>query len=328
MDKKHAKMYYGDKASMVPLRDDSDLTDRSGAAGTQSFTRMKNSASGTRFNEEDAVEALSTRLLAVTDNDSDEEDRIIRKSFRLLGQGALGSYSDDDGDDDEEVEDDDEADDQIQKELLPLSKVGSTSGGMKNRRQSIAFRHMFDDVELASEEKRIQAQRHVCSMLTITFTAILLLIAAIVTGVEFIGPPSQPVGPYLLIEKQEGESFFDYYTFYEGADSVGSNGYLQYVNKKYALNNDIIRIQHEIDPFINILHEKNNKKLNHTASNIESNTLAATTNNNDDTSSSISSLDNDHEVPFVYIGSASTPDGPRDSIRLEGNRRFDRGLFM
>lgn len=32
--------------------------------------------------------------------------------------------------------------------------------------------------------------------------------------------------------------------------------------------------------------------------------------------------------PFIYMGSASTPNGPRNSIRLEGNRRFNRGLFV
>jgi hypothetical protein len=31
---------------------------------------------------------------------------------------------------------------------------------------------------------------------------------------------------------------------------------------------------------------------------------------------------------FVFMGSSSTPDGPRDSIRLEGNKRFNRGLFI
>jgi hypothetical protein len=34
------------------------------------------------------------------------------------------------------------------------------------------------------------------------------------------------------------------------------------------------------------------------------------------------------EEPFVYMSSASTKDGPRKAIRLEGNRRFNRGLFV
>jgi hypothetical protein len=31
---------------------------------------------------------------------------------------------------------------------------------------------------------------------------------------------------------------------------------------------------------------------------------------------------------FVYMSSAPTEDGPRDSVRLEGKRRFERGLFV
>lgn len=32
--------------------------------------------------------------------------------------------------------------------------------------------------------------------------------------------------------------------------------------------------------------------------------------------------------PFIYMGSSPTDAGPRDSIRLEGKRRFNRGLFI
>lgn len=31
---------------------------------------------------------------------------------------------------------------------------------------------------------------------------------------------------------------------------------------------------------------------------------------------------------FVYMTSAPNGDGPRDSVRLEGRRRFERGLFL
>jgi len=37
---------------------------------------------------------------------------------------------------------------------------------------------------------------------------------------------------------------------------------------------------------------------------------------------------NKKKEPFVYMGSAPTEAGPRDSIRLEGKRRFNRGLFI
>ena len=32
--------------------------------------------------------------------------------------------------------------------------------------------------------------------------------------------------------------------------------------------------------------------------------------------------------PFLYLKSSPTPAGPRNSIRLEGKQRFNRGLFI
>jgi hypothetical protein len=34
------------------------------------------------------------------------------------------------------------------------------------------------------------------------------------------------------------------------------------------------------------------------------------------------------EEPFLYVGSSPTKAGPRESIRLEGKQRFNRGLFI
>lgn len=44
--------------------------------------------------------------------------------------------------------------------------------------------------------------------------------------------------------------------------------------------------------------------------------------------SKIAGVKNEYGEEFVYMSSASTEDGPRDSVRLEGKRRFDRGLFV
>lgn len=35
-----------------------------------------------------------------------------------------------------------------------------------------------------------------------------------------------------------------------------------------------------------------------------------------------------HPEPFLYLQTAPTENGPRESIRLEGKRRFNRGLFI
>lgn len=90
-----------------------------------------------------------------------------------------------------------------------------------------------------------------------------------------------PAGPYKLIEVQEGKSFFNYYTFFNGPDSVGSAGYNTYVSQTRAEKLGI---------------------------------------------ASIITDDNDEE--FVYMASAPTEDGPRESVRLEGKTRFERGLFI
>lgn len=90
----------------------------------------------------------------------------------------------------------------------------------------------------------------------------------------------QPTGPYQLVECQEGESFFDHYTFYDGADSLGSAGYNVYVSKARATQLGIINIT------------------------------------------------DDDEQQHVVITSSPTQDGPRESVRLEGIQRFDRGLFL
>lgn len=36
----------------------------------------------------------------------------------------------------------------------------------------------------------------------------------------------------------------------------------------------------------------------------------------------------DGKEPFVYMATSPTKEGPRNSIRLEGLRRFNRGLFI
>jgi hypothetical protein len=95
------------------------------------------------------------------------------------------------------------------------------------------------------------------------------------------GTELRPVGPYKLLECQEGRKFFDFYDFYEGKDSLGSAGYNYYVGKDKAWS----------DGLVNVTEEKNGDQ-------------------------------------FVYIQSQATEKGMRDSVRLEGKRRFNHGLFI
>ncbi|CAB9503338.1 Probable endo-1,3(4)-beta-glucanase [Seminavis robusta] len=97
-------------------------------------------------------------------------------------------------------------------------------------------------------------------------------------------------GPYKLSECHEGEEFFDYYDFFDGEDSEGSAGYNVYVGDKRAFQSGIANVTEEL------YYEE-------------------TTGQQD-------------QVPFVYMSSAPTKKGPRESVRLEGRTLFNRGLFI
>lgn len=97
-----------------------------------------------------------------------------------------------------------------------------------------------------------------------------------------------PTGPYRLLEAHEGRDFFSYYSFYNGSDSLGSAGFNTYVSQSKAEELGIVDI---------------------------------VTGENDD-----AMIVTKEEL--VYLSSAPTKDGPRYSIRLEGKRRFERGLFI
>lgn len=100
-------------------------------------------------------------------------------------------------------------------------------------------------------------------------------------------------GPYHLVERQIGHDFFNYYDFRDGPDSIGSAGYQTYVGLKRAQQLGIMNVTTTPEP------------------------------------------DQFGYQEFVYI--KSTPGvGERDrygnrfreSVRLEGKRRFHRGLFI
>lgn len=92
-----------------------------------------------------------------------------------------------------------------------------------------------------------------------------------------------PTGPYKLVELQEGKSFFDYYDFFDGPDSLGSAGYNIYVGKKRAQKLGLANITRD---------EPTGRE-------------------------------------YIFMQSASGEDGGfRESVRLEGKRRFDKGLFI
>lgn len=103
---------------------------------------------------------------------------------------------------------------------------------------------------------------------------------------------TKATGPYKIVQAHEGKHFFDGFTFYKGDDSLGSAGYLTYKDAKDSFRQNLANVTTETvkDPF---------------------DPSAAAT-----------------EHDFVYMSSQPTQEGPRDSVRLEGKTRYDRGLFI
>jgi hypothetical protein len=118
---------------------------------------------------------------------------------------------------------------------------------------------------------------------------------------------AEPVGPYMLIERQEGEDFFQYYSFYEGRDSVGSNGFNTYVSMQAAKDLNIVNVSYEPDE-LDVFGTR--RRYRRRSMDLQTDE------------------DRAGKEPFVYMSSSPTIGGPRNSIRLEGNRRFNRGLFV
>ena len=234
----------------------------------------------------------------------------------------------------------------------------------------------------------------IIKLFTLTLFILSVLYLLLKWGTQLAGPPNLPVGSYRLLEAQVGPHFFDYYEFYSGKDSAGSNGYNMYVSKEVAEKEGIVQVvtevvgeedrveiyenegEQEVDwlledlEFLNELKrreedarrekmegvkaaEKKNgnstdggdddgdtKKVSKKkSSNKNKNTIrhlpstkmeafnpdpisnSSTTNNNSSSAASPTET-------FVYLSSSPTKEGPRNSIRLEGKRRFNRGLFI
>lgn len=265
--------------------DDDDDDDDDDGDGEEMFVPLRFSSlspSSQRERETRAADRLSVRLLAIQDDDSEEEDRILRKSLRLLAPVTVN--------------------DGIQQSP-PIDETNESY-----------FMRQQESLRQSIQYKNQSATRRQCVVGTLTAVAmvgvVLFAVAFLFVG-KAIGPTNQPVGPYQLVERQEGEDFFPYYTFYEGPDSVGSNGFLNYIGHEQAIARKILNVTYEYDDLDHLFHRKWEHKstsYRHLSMN----------------ESNISQI----KKPFVYMGSAPTATGPRDSIRLEGNRRFNRGLFM
>jgi len=167
-----------------------------------------------------------------------------------------------------------------------------------------SFRLGLDDlIPRSSKQKKQQLREragvvdYTCSLWFLFVLAFLGLTAIGIVAFTVSGPPNQPVGAYQLVERQIGEELFKYYTFLEGRDSVGSNGYNTYVSESMGQELGILNVTLEQD---HVVWRQNQQQ----------------------------EQDEKAKVPFVYMSSAPMPDGRRYSLRLEGKRRFNRGLFL
>ena len=246
------------------------------------------------------ADKLSRRLLAVDDDDHLEHDRILRRSLKLHHplEPSVGS---DHGFFDDTME-------QQQQQMYTMQIKKSTSVGRFSIRNSGRYRNMFEDALTEAEEK---ARRRILAMLGMAIGCVILIIALAYVSIVTAKPPKQPVGAYELLERQEGHDFFKYYNFYEGPDSVGSNGYNTYVSQATAKTLGIVNVTYEDDE-LDVIGRRHLKETGLPGEGA------------DEGAGRTSPV----SEPFVYMGSAPTADGPRDSIRLEGIRRFNRGLFI
>ena len=105
--------------------------------------------------------------------------------------------------------------------------------------------------------------------------------------------------PYKLVERQVGNSFFDHYRFYDGPDSVGSGGHQVYVSQEKAKQLSLYNVSSEMV----VVHENQDAGRQPEEEQFESR-------------------------EYIIMKSSHTSTGKRASIRLEGKRRYNHGLFV
>ena len=157
-----------------------------------------------------------------------------------------------------------------------------------------SFRSFLVGDSFIEAEKKLY--RKIRWMLATAGLSLVAILALATYAIKSAKPPKLPVGPYILLERQEGENFFNAYNFFEGPDSAGSHGYHSYVNRGEAIERGMAHVTHEtsVKDIFSARHSRKDRR----------------------------------KESFVFMGSAPTLGGPRDSIRLESIQRYDRGLFI
>lgn len=201
--------------------------------------------------------------------------------------------------------DDEELNHQVVRVALDISSHGLSAGASnqeiidhESHRRLLSQRFL----QLGATDTKRKVLPKITRMLIVGLFMIFSICLLIPLGTLFVGPAPEPIGPYKVYEVQEGDSFWDFYDFYKGPDSKGSNGYINYVSKEKAFALGIA----------NVL--KQNSEPDNVNINVSPNAR--------------DTIANQSEETFIYMSSSPTEEGPRDSIRLEGKSRFNRGLFI
>lgn len=263
-----------------------DSDDGSDMDGSEYYDAISGRDNYAHRRESIAADRLSERLLAIDDDDDEMEDLILHETLNVDMDTPLITRSE-------------------RGRTLAATEAKFTGGIAKNRSSTApagASTTGWDTVG-----GKFFSMSGLCTLAFSLITALLWI------STEFIGPPNQPVGPYELIERQEGDNFFGHYTFYEGPDSVGSNGYVTYVAEQRAKDIAIANIEYEVDELDGFYRRNAWDGADREAYDEESITTE---------------VNQSKKEPFLYLKTAPTEAGPRESIRLEGKKRFNRGLFI
>eukprot|EP00984_Skeletonema_dohrnii_P027075 scaffold16517_cov102-Skeletonema_dohrnii-CCMP3373.AAC.1 len=192
------------------------------------------------------VDEIGNQLLEAQGNARLEHD-ILRKSLNLDAGNIAALMQMQQDDDDGNVEEEEDAGDRETERVLERIhestrklRAASFDGGVsdgKNQPPEIEKEELLD-----YEQHRKRMVRQVLTMVGVTAILILLVCVALALGTIAVGPPRQPVGAYKIIEAQVGQDFWQYYDFYAGKDSAGSNGYIMYVSEQKAREEGIVNV--------------------------------------------------------------------------------------
>ena len=129
--------------------------------------------------------------------------------------------------------------------------------------------------------------------------------------------------PYKLVERQVGNSFFDHYMFYNGADSEGSGGYQVYVSQDKAKELGIYNVTTEMVVIDESMPPKQQEYVIMKSTSIVTTTTAKSKSTASTAMAAGGNGDGDDKT-----GGMKKEEHKRASIRLEGKRRYNHGLFV